>query len=59
MNETDTIEFMLAGVTAIQIRTVNFIDPAISAKVIEGIENYCITIKFTNVNNLTGALNVS
>lgn len=59
MNATDAIEFMLAGATAIQIGTANFIDPAISVKVIEGIENYCITNKFTNVNSLIGALDVS
>lgn len=37
---TDAIEFMLAGSTAIQIGTYNFIDPAISMKVIDGIEDY-------------------
>ena len=59
MNATDAIEFMLAGATVIQIGTANFIDPAVSVKVIEGIENYCIINKFTNVNNLIGALDVS
>ena len=32
MNATDAIEFMLAGATAIQVGTANFIDPAISVK---------------------------
>ena len=34
---TDAIEFLLAGASAIQIGTANFIDPAISAKVAKGI----------------------
>ena len=36
----DAIEFMLAGATAIQIGTYNFIDPTIGKKVAEGIEEY-------------------
>ena len=37
----DAVEFMLAGATAIQIGTYNFIDPEISLKVAEGIHDYC------------------
>ncbi len=37
----DAIEFMLAGSTAIQVGTANFIDPQVSVKIIEGIEDYC------------------
>lgn len=37
----DAVEFMLAGATAIQIGTYNFIDPTVSVSVIEGIEAYC------------------
>lgn len=56
MNATDAIEFMLAGATAIQIGTANFIDPAVSVKVLEGIEQYCEEQGVTNVNELVGAL---
>ena len=35
-NWKDAVEFMLAGATAIQIGTYNFVDPAVGIKVIEG-----------------------
>ena len=40
MCATDAIEFLLAGASAVQIGTANFIDPAITVKVIEGINDY-------------------
>ena len=55
-NATDAIEFMLAGASAIEIGTANFIDPAISAKVAEGLRDYCERHGFSKVGDLTGAL---
>ena len=40
MDWKDAVEFMLAGATAIQIGTANFIDPAVTVKVSEGINDY-------------------
>ena len=54
----DAVEFMLVGATAIQIGTYNFIDPAISVKVIEGIEAYCGRHGFVSAAELIGALTV-
>lgn len=54
----DAIEFMLAGATAIQIGTYNFIDPTVSVSVIEGIEAYCERYGFASVTELVGALTV-
>jgi len=59
MNATDAIEFMLAGATAVQIGTANFIDPAVSIKVLEGMEQYCLDHHFSRISDLTGALEVS
>ena len=56
MNATDAIEFMLAGSSAIQVGTANFIDPQISIKIIDGIEEYCSNNGIANVADLTGAL---
>lgn len=56
MNATDAIEFLLAGSTAIQIGTANYIDPTISVKVIEGIEEYMARHGVSSVTELTGAL---
>ncbi|NQU33102.1 MAG: dihydroorotate dehydrogenase [Bacteroidetes bacterium] len=56
MNATDAIEFMLAGSSAIQVGTANFIDPQVSIKIINGIEEYCSNNGIANVADLTGAL---
>ena len=40
MSATDAIEFMLAGATAVEIGTANFIDPSITVKVVDGINDY-------------------
>lgn len=58
MNAGDAIEFLLAGATAIQIGTANYIDPSISLKVLEGIEEYMNRHGFGAVTELTGALKV-
>lgn len=58
-NWQDAVEFMLAGASAIQIGTYNFIDPTVSLKVIDGINEYCDRYGFKSVTELTGALEVS
>lgn len=57
MNATDAIEFFLAGATAIQVGTANFIDPAISAKIVAGIDDYCQIHHIASVHELIGAMN--
>ena len=56
---TDAIEFLLAGASAIQIGTANFIDPAISGKVAKGIVEYCEKHGVEDVNELVGGLIIS
>ena len=58
MNWKDAVEFMLAGATAIQIGTANFIDPAITVKVAEGINDYLDRHGYSYVRNIIGALEV-
>ena len=53
---TDAIEFLLAGASAIQIGTANFIDPSISEKVIDGIADYLQRHNFNSVQEIIGAL---
>lgn len=57
-NWKDAVEFMLAGATAIQIGTYNFIDPTISIQVIDGINDYCDRHGFKSVKGIIGALEV-
>ena len=52
----DAIEFLLAGATAIEIGTYNFVDPTASIQILEGIEDYLRRHGFSDVNELIGAL---
>lgn len=52
----DAVEFMLAGATAVQIGTSNFVDPTASLKVIDGIAAYCERHGFHYASELVGAL---
>lgn len=58
MNATDAIEFMLAGATAVELGTANFIDPAITVKVVDGINEYLDRHGFKSVHEIIGALEV-
>lgn len=57
-NWKDAIEFILAGSSAIQIGTYNFIDPTISIKTIEGINAYLDKHGFKSVKEIIGALEI-
>ena len=58
MNWKDAVEFMLAGASAIQIGTANFIDPCVAIKVIDGINDYLDRHGFKSVKEIVGALEV-
>lgn len=52
----DVVEFMLAGATAVQIGTANFIDPQTSVKAIDYLENYLHRHHLTSAKQLIGAM---
>jgi len=56
MNWKDAVEFLLAGASAIQIGTANFIDPAVTVKVSEGINDYLNRHGFASVKDIIGGL---
>ena len=58
MNWKDAVEFLLAGASAIQIGTANFIDPAITVKVADGINDYLNRHGYSSVRDIIGALEV-
>ena len=58
MNATDAIEFFLAGATAIEIGTANFIDPSVTMKVVDGIEDYLKRHNYDSINQIIGKLEV-
>ncbi len=45
----DALEFLMAGASAIQIGTANYIDPSITIKIIDGLRDYC---QKNNLNSL-------
>lgn len=56
MCATDAIEFLLAGASAVQIGTANFIDPTVTLKVIEGINTYLEDNGFQSVKDIIGLI---
>ena len=56
MNGRDAIEFMLAGARAIEIGTANFVDPAVTMKVIDFMEDYCRRHGINDINEIVGCI---
>ncbi|MBR5328986.1 MAG: dihydroorotate dehydrogenase [Firmicutes bacterium] len=50
----DAVEFLLAGATGVSVGTGNFVDPSLTMKVIDGIEQYLIDNGFDDVNDIIG-----
>ena len=57
-NGTDAIEFMLAGASAIEVGTANFIDPSVTGKIVDEINAYLDRHGFSSVRDIIGALEV-
>ena len=57
MNAHDAIEFFLAGASAIEIGTANFIDPTVTVKVAKGINEWLDAHGCHSVNEIVGQLN--
>lgn len=57
-NATDAIEFLLAGASAIEVGTANFMDPAVTGKIVDGINEYLDRHGFASVKDIIGALEV-
>ncbi len=55
-NWQDAIEFILAGSRAIQVGTYNFIDPTVSVKIVDGINEYLDRHNIESVNDLVGQI---
>ena len=57
MNGRDAMEFILAGASAIEVGTANFIDPAVTVKIVDYMEDFCIRHGVKDINELIGAIN--
>lgn len=56
MNATDAIEFLMAGATAIEIGTANFIDPTTTIRVIDGMNKWLDNHGVKDVHEIIGCL---
>ena len=52
----DAIEFLLAGASAVEIGTANFMNPAVTGEIVDYIEDYLVRHKMSSVQELIGAL---
>lgn len=52
----DALEFIIAGASAVQVGTANFVDPLAAVKVIEGLEDFCREQKISRLRDLIGSL---
>lgn len=56
MNGRDALEFLLAGATAVEVGTANFVDPAVTVKIIDYIDDYCRRHGIEDINEIIGAI---
>lgn len=56
---TDAIEFLLAGASAVEVGTYNFVDPAVTTQIVDGIEDYMLRHGITDIQELIGGLDVT
>ena len=58
MNWKDVIEFMIAGSSAVQLGTVNFIDPGAAMNILEDLKDHCLKQKIDKISSLTGSYKI-
>ena len=57
-NWQDVIEFMIVGASAVQLGTINFIDPSAAGKILIQLEEYCTKYGVTKLSELTGSYKI-
>ena len=53
---TDAIEFLMVGATAVEVGTANFLDPAITVKIRDGINDWLDSHGIKDVNDIIGVI---
>ena len=56
---TDALEFMIAGATAVQVGTANFVDPFIWTKLLDGMRDYMTRHQISRIAELVGTIDTS
>jgi dihydroorotate dehydrogenase (NAD+) catalytic subunit len=57
MTANDALEFLMLGAKAIQVGTANFVNPHATIDIMEGLQQYLLTNKIKNINDLIGTFN--
>ena len=57
-NGTDALEFMLAGASAIEVGTANFVDPSVTGKIVDEINAYLDRHGYASIRDIIGALEI-
>ncbi|MEJ2617040.1 MAG: dihydroorotate dehydrogenase [Ignavibacteriaceae bacterium] len=58
MNWKDVVEFMIAGASAVQLGTLNFIDPSAGERIVKELEGYCIKFGIEKLSSVTGSYKI-
>jgi dihydroorotate dehydrogenase (NAD+) catalytic subunit len=58
-NADDALEFIIAGATAVQVGTANFVDPFIWSKVLDGMTDYLRRHQIARIADLVGSIDTS
>lgn len=53
---SDALEFLMAGAKAVEVGTANFMDPQVTVKIIEGLEDYCKRHRINDINDIIGII---
>ena len=56
MSGRDALEFMMAGATAVEVGTANFIDPAASVRIVDEIDDYCQKNNISDIREIIGII---
>lgn len=52
----DALEFLMAGAKAVQVGTANFVDPTVTVKIVDGLQDYCQRHKVEDINDIIGII---
>ena len=53
---TDALEFLMAGASAVEIGSANFVDPSVTQKVVDGLEAYCRQEGISDIKEIIGII---
>lgn len=52
----DALQFIMAGASAVQVGTANFIEPSVTTTIVDGLVDYCRRHNISDINKLRGII---